>query len=599
MGPMLTTGDVMAGKMLVQLGLGNGEELRSLLHEVDADPGKQRDLIHRLVERGRLKKDEVELIRHRVALYEHVRREAVYLRFLERSLSVDKKTVADLIARLERAAYRRRLGEALVLQGRVTPEQDKALTAQMWDWLAADDERILGRYRKEGFAGIQKPLIPRSRLEPQEFKISTLFRGQETRVLVEKAELQAMRAALGEGPPPTPPPESGRLRGAAEKGGEARHPHRHSRLETPTPPPPTGPGPDGTFPTFSAQPPKPAPAAPGRGVSMEEVVKLKEIAGLQVVELLGQGGMGAVFLAQGRTGEFVAIKVLVEQLAGELPRHRFKREIELLGRVRHPNLIHVIDSGVTPQGLAYLVIPALAGKELREHLQAAGGKGLPAEVVLRVMEQVLSGMSAVHAQRIVHRDLKPENVFVLAGGTWDVRVMDFGLSKLGADAEGVVPPAFKSATDEVAGSPAYISPESVTNDPIDARSDIYSLGIMLFELLTGRLPLESETAQGFLGQHLICPPLTLAEAVPGRPWPAKLEDLIQRMLAKSPAERPQSCDEVLAALRGLREELLAAERQAVAGSSTQDQAKAQAVTLAPAREEGGRWRGLIGKLLGS
>ena len=596
---MLTTADVMAGKMLVQLGLADGEEVRALLREVDGDPSRERDLVHRLVERQRLGRDQVQLIRHRTALYEHVRREAVYLRFLERCMAVDKGVVADLIARLERAAYRRRLGEALIQMGRLEAEQDRTMTAQMWDWLAKDDERILDKYRREGFAGVKRPLIPGSRLEPEEFKISTLFRGQETRVLVKKAELESLRAALegspivggaapqppsaASAPPPAPPPPPTE---AAPAVVRKRRP-REAGPATPAPPP----GDDA--PTFH-QPPPARPAR--RPLSLEEVTQLRRIGEFEVVEMLGQGGMGAVFLGQASTGEYLAIKVLLDQLAGDLARQRFLREIDLLRRVKHPNVIHVIDSGVTEDGLTYLAIPALPGKELREHVEKAGGHGLPAEVVLRVYEQVLQGMSAVHAQKIVHRDLKPENVFVLAGGKWDVRIMDFGLAKLGSDAEGVVPPAFNSATDEVAGSPAYLAPESVTNDTIDARTDIYSLGIMLFELFSGRLPLESETAQGFLGQHMICPPLTLAEARPERPWPAPLEALLARMLGKTREERPASCDEVLAQLRAMREEVLAAERSAPAAQATP-------VTLPPASSDDGsgkgRWRGLIGKLLGS
>ena len=576
---MLSTSDVMAGKILVQLGLVGAEVIRETLRELDADPTRTRDLINRLFERRRIDQAGLELVRHRTALYDHVRREAVYLRFLERTLTVDKQTVAGLIARLEHAAYRRRLGEALVRQGTITTEQDRALTRQMWDWLAADDRRILERYRRESFAGVARPLIPGSRLAPQDFRISTLFRSPETRVLVEKADVSALRRAiLDQATPPPPPPAP------------------------PAPPPPpaeaeaeTLPPAGGVFPTFGAQPPpRPAPPpAPARSrATMDQVLSMKRLGEFDLVEVLGQGGMGAVFLGQVRgTGEYVAIKVLLDQ-AGELTLNRFRREIELLGRIRHPNVIHAIESGVTAEGLTYLVIPALAGKELRDHLTAAKGRGLQAAQALRVFEQVLEGMSAVHAQKVVHRDLKPENLFVLAGGAWEVRIMDFGLAKLGADAEGVVPPTFRSAVDEVAGSPAYIAPESVTNDPVDARTDIYSLGCVFFEVLTGKLPLESETAQGFLGQHLICPPLTLAEAVPGRAWPPRLEALVARMLAKSKDERPASCAEVLAELRALKDEVIRADGGGpVVAPPTVER---------PAADEpaAGRLGGLIRKLLG-
>lgn len=559
---MLTTSDIMAGKVVCQLGLADPDHVRAVLRKVDWDASSALDLLNRLGSDGTLNPSQVAKVRHRVGLYEHVRREALYLRMLERKSGIPKQVVAKLISELERTAYRRRLGDVLTRQGKVSHEQDALLQQRVQEWVGPDDARILERYRSSDFEGVGRPLIPHSQLEPEDFKISTLFRGRETRVLVEKVELARLRAeAVGdllEGATPVPPA---------------------------APPPDDASDEDETQRTFQHQPAQ----ATSAGFGMQQVLALQRIADYSIVETLGTGGMGAVFLGQkDGAGELVAIKVLLTAAASELERGRFRREVDLNRRIDHPAVIHIIDSGTTEQGLDYLIVPALAGKELRDHLDKAGGQGLPPARVLRIMEQLLAGMQAVHDQAIVHRDLKPENVFVLSGGEDLIKVMDFGLAKLG-DAAITDVNSFRSNTTEACGSPAYIAPESVTNDAIDARTDIYSLGIMLFELLTGQLPLESETAQGYLTQHMICPPLTLKEARPERSWPQGLEDLLERMLGKSADERPASCQAVWTELDGLRAELLASAEAAPPEPEAHE-------VPADGEQTGYGFKGLLGRL---
>jgi hypothetical protein len=572
---VLTTSDIMGGKIVCQLGLAQPSEVQQVLREVDWDPSAAQDLLNRLVARGLIPADQVPTVRHRVGLYEHVRREALYLRMLERKSKIPKTVVAQLISELERTAYRRRLGDVLTRTGKLSLEQDHLLQQRVQEWVGKDDARIMERYRTSDFEGVGRPLIPNSTLDPADFKISALFRSRETRALVEKSALERLRAETAE----TLIESTGTLPPVSELVRD---------LPTPAPVSPDDDtsDEDEAQATFRAQ-----PDANG-GLSMQEVLSLKRISDYAIVETLGTGGMGAVFLAQkDGAGEFVAIKVLLTAAASELEKGRFRREIDLNRRIEHPNVIHIIDSGVTEQGLDYLIVPALAGKELRDYLDAAGGEGLQPELVLRVAEQMLAGMQAVHEQGIVHRDMKPENVFVLAGGNHDVKIMDFGLAKLG-DADITDLNSFRSGTTEACGSPAYIAPESVTNDDIDPRTDIYSLGVMLFELLTGKLPLESETSQGYLTQHMISPPLTLKEARPERDWPQPLEDLIERMLGKSLDERPESCAAVWQELAGMREAVLA---------SAQTTGEAEgAPSAAPDPEKTGEFgfKGLLGRLWG-
>ena len=557
----------MAGKIVCQLGYAQPDPVRAVLRQVDWDASAAQDLLNRLGAAGTLQPAQVALVRHRVGLYEHVRREALYLRMLERKSGIPKPVVAKLISELERTAYRRRLGEVLTRQGKLSHEQDALLQQRVQEWIGPDDARILERYRASDFEGVGRPLIPGAKLDPEDFKISTLFRSRETQVLVEKAQLQRLRAeAAGL------LTDTGTFPAAAEPADEPM---------TPAPPPDDSED-EETQRTFQHQPPRPA------GFGMQEVLALTRIADYAIVETLGTGGMGAVFLGQkDGAGELVAIKVLLTAAASELERGRFRREVDLNRRIDHPAVIHIIDSGVTEHGLDYLIVPALAGKELRDHLDKQGGQGLPPARVLRIMEQLLAGMQAVHDQQIVHRDLKPENVFVLSGGEDLIKVMDFGLAKLG-DAAITEVNSFRSNTTEACGSPAYIAPESVTNDAIDARTDIYSLGIMLFELLTGQLPLESETSQGFLTQHMICPPLTLKEARPDRAWPPQLEDLLARMLGKSADERPASCSAVWAELDGMRDAILASAETASTPEPVEPPTDGE--------ETGYGFKGLLGRL---
>jgi serine/threonine protein kinase len=553
---MLRSADIICGKIICQLGYAEADDVRAQLRDLADDPSGRWDLVNGLRAAGKLADEAVEVVRHRTALYEHVRREAIYVRLLERETTIKKETVAKLLAQLEASAFRRRLGDVLVRRKSLTAEYDQQLLAQQGEAILKDDRRIIARYRKQDFSGVAKPLIAGAKLIPSEFKISTLFRSKETRALVDKAEIELLRqVARREAQIKKAAQDETMILDGDEDGtGAARPTTRAPARATArtkmvsTIPDPTPDNASNPFdPNAAAAPPaggEPEAAA----LTPDDVRKLKRIADYSIVEVLGVGGMGAVFLGQ-KDGEgiYVAIKVLLNQQATAEETARFEREIILTQRIKHENVILIIDRGETDSGLTYIVVPALAGKELREVLDNADDKALDFSRIATVLRQTCAGLQAVHDSGVVHRDLKPENVFVMAGGRDEVKIMDFGLAKPDEENEGTVN-VFRTTTGEVSGSPAYMAPESVTNDPIDRRTDIYSLGVMLFEMLTGTLPLESETTQGYLTQHLICPPLTLAEARPDVPWPAELESLVERMLGKTRAERPESCNAIIAEL---------------------------------------------------
>ncbi|MCK6552556.1 serine/threonine protein kinase, partial [Myxococcota bacterium] len=269
--------------------------------------------------------------------------------------------------------------------------------------------------------------------------------------------------------------------------------------------------------------------------------------------VLGQGGMGVVFRArQLSVGRDVAIKILLRQLAHD-PQAilRFENEARIVSRLRHPNTIRLYDCQRTEEGDLFFVTELLSGKPLSELLATEGR--LTIDRALGITDQICRSLAEAHASGIVHRDLKPANVFIDRIGLDDVvKVLDFGIAKNIESAGNI------TRTGGVNGTPAYMSPEQVLAKPIDARSDLYSLGIVLYEMLSGAPPFQSPSFVELLLKHVQEPPRPLRETIPELEVPDALEALLAAMLAKSPDDRPASVDVVLARLSAVRAQLTAA-----------------------------------------
>ena len=257
---------------------------------------------------------------------------------------------------------------------------------------------------------------------------------------------------------------------------------------------------------------------------------------------LGAGGMATVYAAEDlKHHRRVAIKVLRPDLAAAVGPERFQDEIEIAARLHHPHIVPVYDSGEAG-GFLYYVMPLVEGQSLRERLQE--GRPLPVNDVARILTEVADALAHAHEHGLVHRDIKPENI-MLSGR--HVMVMDFGIAKAIRDAG-----SRRSSTSIglAMGTPEYMSPEQARGDAdLDHRADIYSLGVVGYELLTGRPPFAGGGAESILTRHITMPPAPITEARPEVP-PA-LVSVLQRALAKSPGERWQSAEAMRAQLEPL------------------------------------------------
>lgn len=275
-----------------------------------------------------------------------------------------------------------------------------------------------------------------------------------------------------------------------------------------------------------------------------EVTETGVIAGTRyrVGALLGAGGMGEVYAAEhADLGRAVALKILYPNHSQDhAVTRRFRMEARAIASLSHPNLVQVLDFGTTADGRLFYAMERLNGETLRECLRNTGRLS-PAETV-RVGAAVARGLAAAHAAGLVHRDLKPENIFLVRDG--GVKLLDFGVAKATDPAllGGVEVQTTRAG--ELFGSPAYMAPEQASGRPVDARTDIYALGVVLYECLTGTPVFEGATMVEVLARQLAEAPKPISERAPDAGVPPALEEVVMNCLAKDPGRRPQSATDL-------------------------------------------------------
>ncbi|MFO0579741.1 MAG: serine/threonine-protein kinase [Polyangia bacterium] len=281
----------------------------------------------------------------------------------------------------------------------------------------------------------------------------------------------------------------------------------------------------------------------------------RTIAGRYRVEsLLGKGGMGAVYRVEHLSiRKPMALKVLSDRMMSvPVVVARFEREAKLAAHLDHPNVVSASDYGKTEDGRYYLVLEYVEGKELREVLDAGP---LPPSRALYIARQIASALTRSQALGIVHRDLKPENIMLVRrdGNDDFVKVLDFGLALLsrhlesaGGD-EHTAPTAPKiTKVGEIFGTPAYMAPEQTIGSATDIRTDLYALGCVLYEMLTGVRPFSGPNALAYIQQHLAVPAPPMKERAPKVQVAADIEAMVMRLLAKQPDDRFQKPEAVIA-----------------------------------------------------
>ncbi len=259
----------------------------------------------------------------------------------------------------------------------------------------------------------------------------------------------------------------------------------------------------------------------------------------EILSLLGRGGMGAVYRVRHMLLNVeLALKTLDTQRIGDsVSARRFQTEAKAAFSLTHPNLVKVHDSGVFEDGQPFLVMDLVQGKTLQTLIKERGR--LPLNEIASIFAQLCFGLAHAHHQQVVHRDIKPANIMLVDGLSLkeegSVKILDFGIAKIVNADRGEIQTL--TQTGEVFGSPLYMSPEQCSGEAIDQRSDVYSLGCVLFEALTGTPPLVGNNALRTMMLHVNDSAPSLKEATLGSQFPEELEKIVEKMLAKSPGDR--------------------------------------------------------------
>ncbi|HEU5059258.1 MAG TPA: serine/threonine-protein kinase, partial [Kofleriaceae bacterium] len=300
--------------------------------------------------------------------------------------------------------------------------------------------------------------------------------------------------------------------------------------------------------TVLLQPESPPPGEQPEGpplasLSLYPIGPGTQIGEYVIEDMVARGGMGTIFAARHPVlGRRAAIKVM----NGELGRRsdlveRLVREAQAVNLIRHPNIVDVFSIGTLPDGRGYFVMEWLEGMTLDALIRRKGRLTL-AETAA-ILDQVFDAIGAAHAAGIVHRDLKPQNIFLTRRSPVEVKILDFGIAKMsGPSGEGAAP--------MLMGTPGYLAPEQARTSEVDHRADVYALGVVLFEMLTGERPFGGESQASVVIKHLEVEPPSLVDKLGAVP-PA-VDTMVRRMLAKDPAERP-ALEDVRALLGALAE----------------------------------------------
>lgn len=307
----------------------------------------------------------------------------------------------------------------------------------------------------------------------------------------------------------------------------------------------------------------------------------------RIVERIGIGGMGSVYKAeQPSMNRYVAIKVLHSRYLsrGDLV-SRFRREARAMSQLSHPNTARVYKYGQLEDGSCFFVMEYMVGVNLVEEIRTKGP--MEPDRCIDIMVQVCSALEEAHQTGIIHRDLKPENIFLTnQGGTVDFpKVLDFGLAKVTERQMGFKSLMNLTQQGAVFGTPEFMSPEQSLGAQVDHRSDIYSLGLIIYELLTGKLPFEATGKRQMMTAQVKDPPIPLSKRLPGKSFSDRLEAVLSTALAKDPAARYSTAKEFATALKSCLSSKIASRVETAFPSTAIDTVQGNKVNLLHTEED--------------
>jgi serine/threonine-protein kinase len=443
--------------------------------------------------------------------------ESVYLGFLRQKKLVDEATIESARKKQRQEGLRARLGVILTNEGKLKTDVDQAVLAEARASFQADNAQVTERYLARGFEGIERPSVTVSEVIGQPVvavpETNTPVRSSPRPQPVPAPSVQRALLDFGVGPDPGP---AGDIAGIG-----------HSQ-ERPVP---------------AALAQAPVAKSPLAGTGLDEKY--------EVMKKVGEGGMGAVYLAKERDGgRQLALKVVLDQEKSKEAAQRFKREILATSMCGHENIIEIYDAGATTDGSYYMAMEYVPGEELSDIIKREGA--IPPARAVDLFEQILEGIGAVHGADIVHRDLKPQNFRVwkdAATGKERLKIMDFGIARIRNADQQFGDAFYKTMGGKITGSPAYIAPESITEPDVDGRADLYSLGIALFRMTTGKLPFSCKDPMEYLPKHLYEKPPIPSVFAPDRGITPELDKVMLKLLEKRADTRYQTAAEVLSDIR--------------------------------------------------